>query len=45
LDPKVAYWTAAWINMVGIVALAAAGLARVHHGRYHGGAEEKQERF
>jgi uncharacterized membrane protein YozB (DUF420 family) len=28
------YWTAAWINMIGIVALAAAGLARAHHGRY-----------
>jgi uncharacterized membrane protein YozB (DUF420 family) len=34
VDAKVAYWTAVWINMVGIVALTALGLARAHHGRF-----------
>lgn len=32
LDPKLIYWTWAWINMVVIVAIAAAGVRRIRRG-------------
>jgi uncharacterized membrane protein YozB (DUF420 family) len=34
LDPKLAYWTAAWLNMVGIVVLAIAGLRQISRKDY-----------
>jgi uncharacterized membrane protein YozB (DUF420 family) len=34
VDPKVAYWTAAWINMALIVALGIAGVRQISRGRF-----------
>ena len=34
MDPKATYWTAAWINMLAVAALGAAGLGRARRGRY-----------
>lgn len=34
MDPKVAYWTGAWLNMLAIVGLAALGVRNARRGNY-----------
>ncbi len=34
MDPKVAYWTGAWLNMLAIMGLAALGVRNVRQGNY-----------
>ena len=34
MDPKVAYWTGAWLNMLAIVGLAALGVRNARRGDY-----------
>jgi uncharacterized membrane protein YozB (DUF420 family) len=35
MDPRLAYWTGAWLNMLLIVGVAGAGILLAHRGQYH----------